>query len=116
MSLLETTSTIKQVCIGVNRYQSARGSAMYINCLESYPDEDSDSLGEYQVQHRCSYDDFKVFEGRQPNFFNPMIVTAEGKFEVFAGTKQFTVTKLISVEPYKQVSNKPVNTPSTNKN
>jgi len=103
--MLEQVSTIKQVCIGVNRYQSSRGSAMYINCLESYPNDDTNSFGEYAVQHRCDYDDYSKFEGnKNPSFFNPMVVTAEGKFEVFAGNKQFTVERIVSVEPFKRSS------------
>ena len=111
--MIEQTSIIKQVCIGANRYQSRNGSAMYINCLESYDDTDSDSLGEYAVQHRCDYDDFSKFEKNPPSFFNPVVVTAEGKFEVFAGNKQFTVEKIVSVEPYK--SSKPSGPGSTAK-
>lgn len=98
--LLETVSTIKQVCIGVNRYSSARAQAMFINCLESYPEDEQNSIGQYQVSHRCSYEDFSHFEKNRPSFFNPMVVTAEGKFEMFAGDKVFTVTRIVSVEPY----------------
>jgi len=98
---LQATSIIKQVCIGANRYTSARGQAMYINCLESYQVDDN-SIGEYAVQHRCSFDDFKFFEGKnKPSFSTPMVVTAEGKFEVFAGTKQFSISSIVSVTPYK---------------
>ncbi len=109
---IENVSIIKQVCIGVNRYSSQRGQAMYINCLESYLDDDN-SFGEYSVQHRCSYDDFKHFEGvKNPSFHTPMLVTAEGKFEVFAGNKQFTVSRIVSVEPFKQLS-KPATSSAT---
>lgn len=109
--MLEQKSIIKQVCVGVNRYQSQRGSAMYINCLESYPNEDQNSLGEYAVQHRCDYDDFKHFDQHKPSFSHPVVVTCEGKFEVFAGTKQFSVTSIIKVEPY-QVKNTSALAPS----
>jgi len=98
--MFEQKSIIKQVCIGANRYVSARGKAMYINCLESYPSDDDNSLGQYAVQHRCEYDDYNLFlNGKKPSFDNPMIVTCEGKFEVFAGNKQFTVEKIIDVQP-----------------
>lgn len=102
--MLEQVSIIKQVCIGTQRYSSAKSKAMYINCLESYPNEDENALGEYAVQHRCDYDDYKYFEKNQPSFTQPMLVTAEGKFEVFAGNKQFSVSKIVSVEPYKQTA------------
>ena len=102
MALIPQVSTIKQVCVGVNRYKSARTEAMYINCLESYEDGLEDSLGEYGVQHRCSYDDYKYFEGaHKPSFLTPMLVTAEGKFEVFASNKQFSVSRIVKVEPFK---------------
>lgn len=99
--LLEQVSTIKQVCIGVNRYSSARSKAMFINCLESYPSDDENSMGQYSVPHRCAYDDYSHFEHNKPSFFNPMVVTAEGKFDMFAGNKVFTISKIVSVEPYK---------------
>ena len=44
-------------------------------------------------------------EGKnKPTFGTPMVVTAEGKFEVFAGNKQFSVSKIVDVQPYKTVS------------
>lgn len=100
--MIEQKSIIKQVCIGANRYVSARGKAMYINCLESYPNDDDNAFGEYSVQHRCNYDDYNMFlDGKKPSFDNPQIVTCEGKFEVFAGNKQFSVEKIIDVQPFK---------------
>lgn len=99
--MLETVSVIKQVCIGVNRYSSPKSQAMYINCLESYPDDDQNSKGEYAVQHRCDYDDFSHFEKNQPTFQSPQVVTAEGSFQMFAGNKQFTVSRIVHVELYK---------------
>lgn len=101
--MLEQKNIIQAVAIGANRYVSARGSAMYITCLESYDGDDpANEMGEYALQHRCQYEDWQYFEKIRPSFNNPALVTAEGKFEVFAGQKQLTITKVISVEPYKK--------------
>jgi len=98
--MLENTSLIaKKVCIGVNRYSSARGKAAYMNVLESYPVGD-DSHGQFMAQLRISYDEYSLFVKHQPSFQTPVIVTMEGRMQVFAGQQSLAVDKVISVEPY----------------
>lgn len=101
---LEQKNIIQAIVIGANRYISARGSAMYLTALESYEDDEQNSMGEYALQHRCEYEDWHWFEKNRPSYSSPVVVTAEGKFEMFAGNKQLSITKIISVEPYKQQS------------
>jgi len=98
---LENTSLIaKKVCIGVNRYSSARGKAAYINCLDSYPAGD-DSFGQFQAQLRIDNDEFAQFVPFKPSVLNPVVVTMEGRLQVFAGQQSFACDKVIKVEPYK---------------
>lgn len=98
---LENTSLLaRKVCIGVNRYSSARGKAAYINCLDSYPEGD-DSFGQFQAQLRIDYDEFAQFVPHKPSVLNPVIVTMEGRLQVFAGQQSFACDKVIKVEPYK---------------
>ncbi len=101
---LENTSLLaRKVCIGANRYSSARGKAAYMNCLDSYPEND-DSFGQFQAQLRISYDEFSLLAPHNPSVLNPVIVTMEGRLQVFAGQQSFACDKVISVEPFKQVT------------
>jgi len=100
-NLLENTSLLaRKVCIGTNRYSSARGKAAYINCLDSYP-EGEDSYGQFQAQIRINYDEFALFTPHKPSLLNPVIVTMEGRLQVFAGQQSFACDKVVKVEPYK---------------
>jgi len=100
-NLLDNTSLLaRKVCIGVNRYSSARGKAAYMNCLDSYQDNE-DSFGQFQVQLRINYDEFTLFVEHQPSVLNPVVVTMEGRLQVFAGQQSFACDKVISVEPFK---------------
>jgi hypothetical protein len=100
-NLLENTSLLaRKVCIGANRYSSARGKAAYINCLDSYPDNE-DSFGQFQAQLRISYDEFSLLSPHKPSLLNPVIVTMEGRLQVFAGQQSFACDKVIKVELYK---------------
>ncbi len=101
---LENTSLIaKKLCIGVNRYSSARGKAAYINCVDSYPAGD-DSFGQFQAQLRIEYDEFSLFAPHKPSVLAPVIVTMEGRLQVFAGQQSFACDKVLKVEPYKPVA------------
>ncbi|MDO9141753.1 MAG: hypothetical protein Q7U38_15650 [Methylobacter sp.] len=100
-NLLDNTSLLaRKVCIGVNRYSSARGKAAYMNCLDSYQDNE-DSFGQFQVQLRISYDEFMLFAEHKPSVLNPVVVTMEGRLQVFAGQQSFACDKVINVEPFK---------------
>lgn len=101
MALLSDNSsvTVKKVCIGANRYSSQRGKAMYINCVDSYPDHE-DSSGEFPIQFRCQYDEFALFANHKPSLLKPVVVIMEGQFVSFAGNQQFQPSKIISVAPF----------------
>lgn len=102
-NLLENTSLLaRKVCIGINRYSSARGKAAYINCVDSYPEGD-DSYGQFQAQIRIDYDEFAQFAPHKPSLLSPVIVTMEGRLQVFAGQQSFACDKVVKVEPYKPV-------------
>jgi hypothetical protein len=71
-----------------------------MNCLDSYP-ENEDSFGQFQAQIRISYDEFSLLAPHKPSVLNPVIVTMEGRLQVFAGQQSFACDKVIKVEPYK---------------
>lgn len=97
---LENTSLLaRKVCIGINRYSSVRGKAAYINCLDSYP-QGEDSFGQFQAQLRIEYDEFALFAPLKPSVLNPVVVTMEGRLQVFAGQQSFACDKVVKVEPY----------------
>jgi hypothetical protein len=99
--MLENTSLLaKKVCIGVNRYSSARGKAAYMNCVDSYQDNE-DSMGQFQAQLRIGYDEYTLFQQHKPSVINPVVVTFEGRMQVFAGQQSMACDKVIKVEPYK---------------
>lgn len=104
MALLQENSsvTVKKVCFGRNRYISRNGSkAMYLNCLDSYQDDDENSNGEFAIQFRVDYDEWSKFGDLRPSYQDPVVVTMSGQFVMFAGDQQFQPDEILSVKPFK---------------